>query len=382
MTATAPASAPTAMPAPARRIQMIDWMRGLVMVLMTIDHANDKLDAGHLLTDGTMFWHPGRPLPAPEFFTRWLTHLCAPTFVLLAGASLALSTDKRREQPGQTAFLVKRGLLIAALDPLWMSLGFTGYHPAVFQVLWAIGMAMVCMAFLRKLSSPALLAVALAIAVGAELTSWWVPAQPVVRALWMFAFVGGHPFPRSIVAYPFVPWLAMMMGGFVLGRWLIAHRREPMASRAPLLAGLGAALLGVFAGVRGLDGYGNWGLHRESMSLIQWLHCSKYPPSIAYTALELGICGLMLALFSLVDDGRPRRLLAPLTLLGSTAFFYYLFHVHLLALAGIVLHVDKAHGGLWKTCLGALAVLLFLYPACRWYRGYKSAHPDGWTRYI
>src|SRR5579871_4928155 len=113
------------------RIRAIDWLRGFVMVLMTVDHAGARFDAAHMHGDTAAHWVVGAPLPAGEFLTRWITHLCAPTFVLLAGASLALSAEKRRGQPGQTRFIITRGLLIAALDPLWMSLGFARYHVIV-----------------------------------------------------------------------------------------------------------------------------------------------------------------------------------------------------------------------------------------------------------
>src|SRR5438477_4550596 len=121
-----------------RRVRAVDWLRGLVMVLMTIDHAGSRLDAHHLHGDRAAGWMRGMALPAGEFLTRWITHLCAPTFVLLAGASVALSMERRRDQRGQTAFLVTRGLLILALDTLWMSLAFTQYQVFVFQVLYAI----------------------------------------------------------------------------------------------------------------------------------------------------------------------------------------------------------------------------------------------------
>src|SRR5580658_7417659 len=110
------------------RIRAIDWLRGLVMMLMTVDHAGSVFDAAHLHGDDPARWVPGTPLPAGEFLTRWVTHLCAPTFVLLAGASLALSVEKRRGQPGLTRFIVTRGLLILALDPLWMSFAFVHYR--------------------------------------------------------------------------------------------------------------------------------------------------------------------------------------------------------------------------------------------------------------
>jgi uncharacterized membrane protein len=387
------ADAPTA--AARGRVRAIDWLRGLVMILMTIDHAGRSFDAYHIHNDSGHEWIAGTPLPAGEFLTRWLTHVCAPAFVLLAGASLALSTDKRRERPGQTAFIVKRGLLIAALDPAWMSLAFTGYAAFVLQVLFAIGMSMVAMAWLRRLPSPALLAGALGLVLSVEwlgarfpdlyahgpASVWQTPARYLVGAI---LFNGGPLNPRmSIVCgYPIVPWLSMMMAGWVLGRWILDTRARGPKWQARRLGAVAAALLALFALVRGVDGYGNGGLHRDSMALLQWLHVAKYPPSLSYSALELGLTFALLGLFFVVDDDRPRRWLAPLGLLGATAFFYYLLHIHLLALARQLLHVDRQSHGLCKTYLGTAGVVLALYPLCARYRRYKMQHPDGWTRYI
>lgn len=373
--------APARGAASATRIRAIDWLRGLVMVLMTIDHAGAAWDAHHLHGDAAHSWVPGSPLPAGEFLTRWLTHLCAPAFVLLAGASLALSSDKRKDRPGQTAFLVKRGLFIAALDPLWMSLGFAAYHVAIFQVLYAIGLSLVCMAFLRRLSSRALVALAVAIQAFGELSSRVQPASRPLSILWCYLFVGGRPFAHAVVAYPLVPWLSIMLAGCVLGRYVLASRGAPLVARARTLALVGVALLSLFAVVRGLDGYGNWGLHRDSLAPLQWLHVAKYPPSLSYTALELGLAFLLLALFSLADRGE-RPLLEPLGVLGATAFFYYLLHAHILGLVRLVSHADRNQHGLVKTYVAAALVLVALYPLCTRYRRYKAAHPDGWTRYI
>lgn len=363
------------------RIRSIDWLRGLVMVLMTVDHSGSVFDAAHLHGDSARGWVPGSALPAGEFLTRWVTHLCAPTFVLLAGASLAFSSEKRRGQPGQTRFIVTRGLLIAALDPLWMSLAFASYRVLVFQVLFAIGASMVCMAGLRRLPSTVLLAGALGIQALGELSARWTPQGEPWRSLWVFLFVGGRAYGRMVCAYPLVPWLSMMMLGWVLGRWLLARREATGRARALTLAGAGA--LGTFALVRGADGYGNWNLYRDSLAPLQWLHVAKYPPSLAYTGLELGLALLLLVAFMALDDpARPRRALAPLSLLGSTAFFYYLLHVHLMAATQWLLHLDRRTDGLAKTWLGAALVLAVLFVPCAKYRRYKAAHPDGWTRYL
>ena len=150
------------MPSPrlpaAPRLAAVDALRGLVMVLMTLDHASGAFNAGRLVSDSARGWVPGAALDPRQFATRWVTHLCAPTFVFLAGLSLSLSAERRRargEPPGkQDRFLVTRGLFIAACDPLWMSWAFGVKDRLLFQVLYAIGMSFVAMAGLRRLSPP------------------------------------------------------------------------------------------------------------------------------------------------------------------------------------------------------------------------------------
>jgi uncharacterized membrane protein len=364
------------------RIRAVDWLRGLVMVLMTVDHAGNKVDAAHMHGDTARSWIIGSPLPPGEFLTRWVTHLCAPTFVLLAGVSLALSDAKRRGQPGQTRFIVTRGLFIALLDPLWMTLAFTNYRVIVLQVLYAIGMSMVCMAWLRRLPSSALLAGAFVIQGFGELGSGHLPSAQPWRALYRLLLVGGPPFDGKLVCgYPLLPWLSIMMLGWVLGRWLLGANAA--SARARTLAVLGSGLLAGFLVLRGLDGYGNWGLHRDSLDPLQWLHVSKYPPSLTFSTLELGLGLLVFALFLTLDDGvRQARWLVALSLLGSTAFFYYLLHAHLIAAAAALFAVDPNAHGLFKTWFVAGATIAVLFWPCVLYRDFKSRHPDGWTRYL
>jgi uncharacterized membrane protein len=363
------------------RIRAIDWLRGLVMALMTVDHAGAIFDAGHLHGDTAARWTPGTPLPAGEFLTRWVTHLCAPVFVLLAGASLVLSTERRRDEPGQTRFLVTRGLFIAALDPLWMGLGFSGYQRLPLQVLYAIGMSLVCMAALRRLPSSLLLTGAIAIQVGGELVADVLPTEGVAGTMAKLLLVGGPIGKRLRCSYPLLPWLSIMMLGSVLGRWLLEPRAAHERARALALVG-GAMLVGFFA-LRGIDGYGNWHLYRDSIDPLQWLHVSKYPPSLTYTLLELGLGLLFFAGFFLLDEpDRPRSSLGALSLFGSAAFFYYLLHVHLLALAELVLGLDRTSAGLEKTWLSAATMLALLAGPCWVYRRYKAAHPSGLLRYV
>ena len=154
------------------------------------------------------------------------------------------------------------------------------------------------------------------------------------------------------------------------------------AERLLLRSGLAALLL--FAVVRGLDAYGNMGLHRDDGSWIQWLHVSKYPPALAYVALELGLMAWCLAGFMRLE----RRLRGPawdgnpLLVLGQTALFFYMLHFVLLCFSALVIGGGMMQHGLRETYLAAAGVLVVLYPLCIAYRRYKRAHPHGFAQYV
>lgn len=364
-------------------------MRGLVMVLMSVDHASDVFNAGRLVTDSVFMWKPGTLLPVDQFLTRWITHLCAPTFVLLAGVALAISTERRLRagHPARTIdrHLQIRGLVLLALEVLWMSPAMVGPGRVLLQVLYAIGGALLCMSWLRRLSDRALLATALVLLVGGEALAGLLVALGLERSLpAAFLLVGGFfADGRLVVAYPLLPWLAMLLLGWVLGRRLLVWRERGLdVSRhaAAVLAGWGAAGLGLFLLVRGLDGYGNMLLHRDDGSLVHWLHVSKYPPSLSFAALELGLAALVLAALFRLTAARP-GFGGPLGTLGQVALFFYVLHVHLMQLVALAFGWHE-RGGVGSAYLGAAVVLAVLYPVCRRYRAYKAAHPRGWTQYL
>jgi uncharacterized membrane protein len=369
------------------RLPAIDVLRGIVMVLMTVDHASEAVNRGRLFTDSVFMWKPGSPLPVDQFLTRWITHLCAPTFVLLAGASLAIAVESRRAKGDAERtidrYILSRGALIVAFEIFWMSPVMVGPGHVLFQVLYAIGGGLMCMALLRRLSDRALGALGLLIVFGGEALAGGLMAAGVGRTIPAAAVMTcGFFFDRAfIIAYPLLPWLGIMALGWVLGRRLMTWRLEGPEDRTPRkLATYGAIMLGTFVVLRGIDGYGNMLLHRDSLSFVQWLHVSKYPPSATFTTLELGIAFLLLAALFVVTRSRPTWG-GPLRLFGQVALFYYLLHIHLLHLAAWALGVGSKLG-LGATYLAALGALLILYPACRWYRSYKAARPAGWTRYV
>lgn len=361
----------------ATRVTAIDRLRGFVMILMTVDHASGVFNAGRIMSDSAALYTPGTPLPLAQFLTRWMTHLCAPTFVFLAGTALALSVERRRAAGDSDSaldrFILTRGFLIAALDPLWMSWVFSPGR-VLLQVLYAIGGGLVCMVPLRRLGERALLVLAIVLIAGGEalaglglLVGNGQPSAPVALLV-----TGGQLGP-VIVAYPLLPWLAIMVLGWLLGSSL--SRRT-----ARVVAAGGLIGLATFVVVRAVNGYGNMRLLREDASLVQWLHVSKYPPSLSFTSLELGLMAIVLAALLWHDRRREPRT-GPVLVLGRTALFYYVLHVHVLMLGAWLLGALH-RSGLGGTYLAAVGTLAILYPACAWYGRYKRRRPNGWARYL
>lgn len=407
------------LPSP-QRLTALDWMRGFVMALMAIDHAG-LVDPNHLFTDSVTLYDPGTPLPFWHVITRWITHLCAPTFVFLAGVSMALSIGKRQiagiSAREMDSHLLKRGLILIAFDTFFID-------PFGQQVLFALGMGIISMIPLRRLGFKTMLVAGLGILVGGEviinLAYSWSGADPhavkgvvsgmmnlsgpdmaklteirdLQPAIGWFALITPFLYPGVtvwlgplpiLIIYPFVPWLGMMMLGWAFGTLLIRHRNQPETAPDPgrvLLVG-GSLSLCLFAILRGLNGYGNMGLLREDASLVQWLHVSKYPPSLTFAALELGLMSLCLYLFIRYEKtltGPPRQG-NPLRVFGQTALFFYLLHQPILAIVGGITGLtDKM--GLGGVYLFTIGILVVMYPLCIWYRRYKAQHPTNWTRYI
>jgi uncharacterized membrane protein len=377
LTSRPPASAST-------RIATIDWMRGLVMVLMVIDHASMAFDGHHISEDSAVYEQAATmALPAAEFFTRWITHLCAPTFVFLAGTSLALSVE-RRAMRGVSGWaidnnILTRGAIIALLDPTIISLGSGRW---TFQVLTAIGLSMRCMAPLRRLPTWGLLTFAVGWIVLGEIPTSWVwhpPGNSSVAAAFLVATYGGS---SMVVKYPLLPWLATMALGWVFGRHLVrVGAGTTRVSGKTVLWISGAACLVVFLIVRYYAAYGDMFLHRADNSWQQWLHVSKYPPSLTYNTLELGLLFLGLALLRTIELRIGVRENGVLFVFGQTAMFFYL--VHRLAFEVPATYFGlRGVGNLITTYSVAAVMLLILYPACRWYRSFKAAHPESLLKYI
>jgi uncharacterized membrane protein len=382
--ATQAAAPATAAAPPSTRIASIDWMRGLVMILMIIDHASMAFDGHHVAHDSALYPDAvTMALPAGEFFTRWITHLCAPTFVFLAGASLAISIE-RRVARGVNAWeidrsIITRGAIIALLDLTIVSLG-SGYLN--LGVLWAIGVSMICMALLRRLPTAALLGLALGWMVLGEIVTdlvWDPPGSASPLASILVATSSAEDWVNK---YPVIPWLAVMIAGWVYGRRIVqfdAGKTRISPKTALLVAGVAALVVFVF--VRASQGYGDMFLPRMDDSWQQWLHVSKYPPSLSYYALELGILAFSLALLMRIEPVIGVRPNGVFLVFGQTAMFFYLVHRLVLEIPATYFGL-RGVGDLSTTYIVGFVLLVLLYPACRWYRSLKAAHPTSFLKYL
>lgn len=369
----------------SKRIASIDWMRGFVMIIMVLDHVSMVYNVDHLAKDSAANYIVGTPLPAFEFFTRWISHICAPVFVFLAGTALAISIERKVSRGIDSNVIDKdillRGAFIAILDPTLISI-FGGR--LTFQVLYAIGIAMMCMAFFRRLSTRTLIVIALGWILGGE----WVTAQfwsfdTASQSVFSALFFAKYYTANLSISYAFVPWLSVMILGWVFGRYILDYGQGKVKIEpATLLFLLGFSALAAFVVVRYLNGYGNMHLYREGFSWQQWLHVSKYPPSASFIFLELGVMSVILATMIKLEKIIGTRQNGVLLVFGQTSMMFYL--VHRLFLTGTGNFGDwKKFTDLPTTYLITFIMLILLYPFCLWYRSFKAKHPDSiWLKYL
>jgi len=377
----------------------LDWMRGLVMALMMTDHASMAFNANRASIESVHFDSQPRP-ELLDFLYRWLSHLCAPTFVFLAGAALAISIQ-RKVARGDTARVIDcdlliRGLIICSVEVVVISWLFDFL---LLQVMYAIGVSMIAMIALRRMPTGLLLSLSVGVIVGQELVfrpHSMFPMDPVsASAVSNALLVSGARIPLSselfgkwgevFIAYPVLPWSAIMTLGWCFGRALICWEGDVDRDRkaARLLLACGGVGIAVFLVTRGLNDFGNLSLLRRDGSLLEWLRASKYPPSLSFIALELGLSAILLAGFYRLQGalgGRATRN-GPLLVFGQTAFFFYVVHMPALHLAAAALGMHKS-GGLLEATVASAIGLIALYPACRLYRSYKRAHPESLLRYL
>jgi uncharacterized membrane protein len=390
----------------AYRLPSIDMVRGLVIVIMAIDHVRDYFNVGGV-TDPMS--DPG--VGAALFFTRWITHFCAPVFVFLAGTSAGLMTS-RKTPSALGAFLFTRGLWLILVEWLIVATAWSfapwgieqldGRVGVAMQVIWAIGASMIVLAGAQFLGPRVCLVIGGALLVGHNLLDaiWPVPGGifDAGHPLWvaMHAQMRTNMGPFSFLwVYPLLPWTGVML----LGYGTAPLFREPARKRDARLLACGVAATAVFVVLRGASVYGDpnsWQVQDGAIrTLIDFLNVTKYPPSLLYTLMTLGPAAMLCA----SADRLPDAIKQPLIVFGRAPFAFYVAHlylIHALAVAfGVMQGFDarefltysfffpKGYGaGLPGVYAVWLLVVAMLYPLCRWVAEAKRRRQDWWLGYL
>jgi len=389
---------PELLPVKRARIESIDVVRGVIMILMALDHVRD------------FFGNPGvsptdlGATSIPLFFTRWITHFCAPVFFLLTGTGAYLSLRKKSKAE-LVRFLFTRGLWLIFLELVVVRcLGWQfnfDYHVMILNVLWALGWAMIALSGLAYLPDWAVATFGLMMIAGHNLLDSVETSNPLWSILHSPNFLVNDPRHIVFVAYPLIPWIGVTAAGYALGQiygW-------PSARRRAFLLPAGIGLSSAFIILRAINIYGDpqrWSTQTSAaFTVLSFLNTTKYPPSLLFLLMTLGPALLFLRA---VDAGTPRWL-RPALIVGKVPMFYYLLHVpiiHLLAIAVCYARYGQAHWMFESTNLGQFPVtpppgwryslpivylvwgivVLTLYPPCRWFAALKQRRSDAWLSYL
>lgn len=387
------AATPRSVAAHNARIGAIDVMRGLVMLIMLIDHVRETIYL-HLQVSDPMNVQTTEPA---LFFTRLAAHLCAPTFVFLTGLGAWLYANPPGAPPRSPAgFLFKRGLLLVVLEVTLVSFAWVGIFPMktlYLQVIWVIGLSMIVLSALCALPRGVLAALGLVIVFGHNLLTP-IDFRPgeTGYALWTILHDRGFLVadgPLKVkVSYPLLPWIGTILLGYVAGP-LYAAAMPPERRRALLLR-LGVGCLLTLLVLRGFNIYGEtlpWVPGEDAThTLMSWLNFTKYPPSLDFLLLTLGIALLLMRFFENVDNG----LTEAIRCYGGAPMFFYLLHLYVLLVIQklAVATVGANHGDRYGVdhvawvWVGAVVLAVLLYWPTRAFARYKRVSRRAWVRYF
>jgi uncharacterized membrane protein len=381
------------------RIEAVDVVRGVIMIIMALDHVRDYFsNPGFEPTDLS---HTTEAL----FFTRWITHFCAPVFFMLTGTGAYLSL--RKQLPAQLSrFLLTRGLWLIFLELVVVrSLGWQfnfDYHLTLLIVLWALGWSMIVLSALVYLPTSWVTAFGVVMIAGHNLLDRIQSSNPLWSILHSPNMVWSNNDQYFVFAlYPLIPWVGVTAAGYGLGQiysWAPERRQK-------FLVRLGLGLSGAFVVIRAINIYGDpfrWSAQKSVVfTTLSFLNTNKYPPSLLYLLMTLGPAMLFLRA---VDGGVPRWL-RPALIVGKVPMFYYLLHVPLIHLIAVVVcyaRYGQAHWMFespsieyfpftrppdWGYSLPVvyliwICVVVALYPLCKWYAGLRLRSSNPWLSYL
>ncbi len=380
------------------RLESVDVVRGLIMILMALDHTRDFF--------GNPGINPTDPATTtiPLFFTRWITHFCAPTFFLLTGTGAFLA--KRRKSTSELSrFLLTRGLWLIFLElTVTRCLGWQfnfDYHVLILIVLWALGWSMIVLSALVYLPPWAVTAFGIVMIATHNLFDSVQSNNPVWTILHSLNFLLNTPQHVIVVSYVLIPWVGVTAVGYGLGQiygWSSERRR-------PFLLRLGLAMTAAFVVLRAINRYGDplpWSTQKSAVfTVLSFLNANKYPPSLLYLLMTLG----PVMLFLCAVDARTPRWLRPALIFGKVPMFYYLLHIPLIHLIAVVVCYARYGHVYWMfespnlnnfpitpppgwgyslpiVYLVWAVVVVTLYPVCRWYAGVRQRRTDAWLSYF
>jgi uncharacterized membrane protein len=395
-----PVAAPQRAAATAR-IASIDLLRGFIMIIMALDHVRDYFHADALVYDPLDLSKTSVAL----FFTRWITHYCAPIFMFLSGIS-AFLVGERKSKKELSLFLLKRGIWLVFLELTVVH--WAWYFNFVGQgvdltVIWALGLSMIALAVLIYLPMWAILSIGIAMVAGHNLLDGiHVPGNTLKGFGWALLHEQ-QPFTYNgfliLVGYPMIPWIGVMALGYGLGQ--LYKKDYPAEKRKQLLLRLGFSLIGLFIVIRFINVYGDshvWSKQSTPMyTVLSFLNTVKYPPSLLYLLMTIGPALLFLAWSERANGWLSQRV----GIIGRVPLFYYILHLYLLHLLAMFATSFSGHqwgdmvldNALWTgrvdqlkgygfslgvTWLVWILVVVLLYPLCKWYDQYKRSHKDQW----
>lgn len=387
-----------------QRISSIDLMRGIVMIIMAIDHTRD-------------FFHVDAQVFSPTdlsqtftilFFTRWITHFCAPTFVFLSGISAGISR-KRKSSKELSWFLFTRGFWLVILEITVIRFGFAFnlyYDVTFFEVIYVLGVCMMILSALVFLPQKVVLVLGLILIFGHDALNFVrLSPQDSGYVIWTLlqqpGFISIDQTHGIFVSYPIIPWLGIMLAGYGAAR-LYTDVASEKRKKLLLYSGLIAIILFIiirFTNV--LAPLDAWSVQKNAwFTFLSFINCTKYPVTLLFTLMILGPVLIILAFV----ENANNRITEKAIVIGRVPLFYFIVHFYILHIAALVIHLILSGKSIneidfhLSTGLGGVArgvgysliwtyaawitLILVIYPLCKWYNDYKTRHTHWWLSYL
>lgn len=386
------------------RVDSIDILRGLVMIIMALDHTRDYFHISAWTQDPLDL---ATTTPA-LFLTRWITHFCAPIFTFLAGTSVWFQSMKK-DKKELSSFLIKRGTWLVIVEIAVFNFAFSfdpSYSIIALQTIWAIGVSMIFLGLLIWLPFRVILAIGLIIVLGHNSLDFYEASNKggfsllysIIHRPGFFSLNKEH---GLFVFYPMLPWLGVMLLGYCFGKLFTDYSGQ---QRIRAITRLGLGVIAFFILLRGINIYGNPGTWSQQDSLLytvfSFVNTQKYPPSLLYSAMTIGPGIVFLGYFEKAKNAVTDLIVV----YGRVPFLYYFLHfflIHFLCMIFFLFRGHKFSEGIYEGpnmipnfivttegySLGVvyliwIGVIIILYPVCKWFSDYKKANRKWWLSYL